>query len=216
MRKIEVLNKIIEYGIVAVIRAESKDQANKIISAVQKGGIKVMEITMTVPNAIDIIKELCEANKNSDIIIGAGTVLDPETARACILAGAQFIVSPGMNADLIKLCNRYKIAVMPGATGVSDIIGAMESGADIVKIFPANLFGPDIIKSVKGPLPQADLMPTGGVTIDNLKDWIKAGAVAVGIGGELTKGAKKGNYAEVEKTAARFVEELKKARTESI
>ena len=214
MKRMAIVNQIIEYGVVAVIRGDSKDQAIKTVEAVKAGGIKVMEVTMTVPGAVDIIKELCELNKNHEIIIGAGTVLDAETARACILAGAEFIVSPYMNLDVVRMCNRYRIAVMPAATTVRDAIEGLEAGAEIIKIFPAGLFGPSIISNFKGPLPQGNYMPTGGVTVDNLKDWIKAGAVAVGIGSDLSKGAKTGDYELVKKTAEQFVSELKKARAE--
>lgn len=212
MKRIEIIKKITDYGIVAVIRAESKEQGVKIVNAVKKGGIKVIEITMTVPGALDIIKELTEIYKNEDVIIGAGTVLDSETARACILAGAEYIVSPCLNADVIKLCNRYRVAVMPGIMTVKEAVEALELGAEILKVFPGNAFGPSIISSLKGPIPQGNFMPTGGVSLDNIKDWIKAGAVAVGIGGELTKGANIGDYKLVEKTAASFVSELNKAR----
>jgi len=214
MKRMAIVNQIIEYGVVAVIRGDSKDQAIKTVEAVKAGGIKVMEVTMTVPGAVDIIKELCELNKNHEIIIGAGTVLDAETARACILAGAEFIVSPYMNLDVVRMCNRYRIAVMPAATTVRDAIEGLEAGAEIIKIFPAGLFGPSIISNFKGPLPQGNYMPTGGVTVDNLKDWIKAGAVAVGIGSDLSKGAKTGDYDLVKRTAEQFVSELKKARAE--
>jgi 2-dehydro-3-deoxyphosphogluconate aldolase/(4S)-4-hydroxy-2-oxoglutarate aldolase len=212
MKRIETIQKIVESGVVAVIRAESKEQGVKIIEAVKKGGIKALEITMTVPGAIDIIKELSEVYKNEDVIIGAGTVLDSETARACILAGAKYIVSPSLNIETVKLCNRYRIPVMPGIMTVKEAIEALEYGAEIVKVFPGNAFGPSIISAFKGPLPQANFMPTGGVSLDNVKDWIKAGAIAVGTGGDLTKGAKTGDYELVTETARKFVEEVKKAR----
>jgi len=212
MRREEVLKGITDAGVVAVIRGDSKDEAIKIVDAVSKGGIKIMELTMTVPNPIDVIKEVAEKYKGTDIIVGAGTVLDTETARACILAGAQFIVSPSLDVDTLKLCNRYKIAVMPGVMTVKDAITAFEYGIDVVKIFPANLYGPSVIKSFKGPLPQGDFMPTGGVTVANLHEWIEAGAVAVGTGGDLTKGAKTGDYELVEKTAREFVEAYKRAK----
>lgn len=212
MKRLETIKKIVESGVVAVIRAESKEQGIKIVDAVKKGGIKALEITMTVPGAVDIIKELSEIYKNDDVIIGAGTVLDPETARACILAGAKYIVSPSLNPETVKLCNRYRVPVMPGVMTVKEAIEALELGAEVVKVFPGNAFGPSIISAFKGPLPQANFMPTGGVSLDNIKDWIKAGAVAVGTGSDLTKGAKTGDYESVTQTAAKFVEEVKKAR----
>jgi 2-dehydro-3-deoxyphosphogluconate aldolase / (4S)-4-hydroxy-2-oxoglutarate aldolase len=212
MKRLETIKKIAEGGVVAVIRAESKEQGIKIVDAVKKGGIKALEITMTVPGAIDIIKELSEVYKNEDVIIGAGTVLDSETARACILAGAKYIVSPCLNAEVVKLCNRYRVPVMPGVMTVKEAVEALELGAEILKVFPGNAFGPSIISSFKGPLPQANFMPTGGVSLDNIKDWIKAGAVAVGTGSDLTKGAKTGDYDLITETAAQFVAEVKKAR----
>ncbi|GFP77193.1 bifunctional 4-hydroxy-2-oxoglutarate aldolase/2-dehydro-3-deoxy-phosphogluconate aldolase [Clostridium fungisolvens] len=212
MKRIQVVQKITECGVVAVIRAESKEQAIKIIDAVKKGGIKALEITMTVPGAVEIIKEISEIYKNEDLIIGAGTVLDPETARACILAGAEFIVSPYFDAETVKLCNRYRIAVMPGIMTVKEAVEALEYGVEVLKVFPGNAYGPSIISSFKGPLPQANFMPTGGVNLDNIKDWVKAGAVAVGTGSDLTKGAKTGDYELVTETAEKFVEALRKAR----
>lgn len=212
MKRLETIRNISDYGIVAVIRATSKEDGIKIVDAVKKGGIKALEITMTVPGAVDIIKELSQIYKDEDVLIGAGTVLDPETARTCILAGAKYIVSPSLNIDTVKLCNRYRIPIMPGVMTVKEAIEALELGVEIIKVFPGNAFGPSIIKAFKGPLPQANFMPTGGVSLDNVKDWIKAGAVAVGTGGDLTKGAKDGNYEMVTQTAAKFVEAVKIAR----
>ncbi|WP_160691867.1 bifunctional 4-hydroxy-2-oxoglutarate aldolase/2-dehydro-3-deoxy-phosphogluconate aldolase [Clostridium sp. C2-6-12] len=212
MKRQEVLKRITDAGVVAVVRGDSKEEALKIVEAVAKGGIKIMELTMTVPNPIDVIKEVAEKYKGTDIVVGAGTVLDSETARACILAGAEFIVSPSLDVDTLKLCNRYKIAVMPGVMTVKDAITAMEYGVDVVKVFPANLYGPSVIKSFKGPLPQGDFMPTGGVTVANIHEWVEAGAVAVGTGGDLTKGAKTGDFDLVEKTAKEFVEAYRKAK----
>jgi len=212
VKRIKTIQKIVESGVVAVIRAESKEQGIKIIDAVKKGGIKALEITMTVPGAVDIIKELSEIYKNEDVIIGAGTVLDPETARACILAGAEYIVSPSLNPETVKLCNRYRVPMMPGIMTVKEAVEALELGAEILKVFPGSAFGPSIIGALKGPIPQGNFMPTGGVSLDNVKDWIKAGAVAVGTGGDLTKGAKTGDYDLVTETAKKFVEEVKKAR----
>lgn len=213
MERLETIQKLSEHGLVAVIRAASKEQGIKIIEAVKNGGIKALEITMTVPGAIDIIKELCEAYKDDkEMIIGAGTVLDPETARSCILAGAKFIVSPCLNTETIKLCNRYRIPTMPGVMTVTEAVQALELGCEIIKVFPGNAFGPSIISSFKGPLPQANFMPSGGVSLDNIKDWIKAGAVAVSTGSDLTKGANSGDYNLVTETAAKFVEAVKKAK----
>jgi 2-dehydro-3-deoxyphosphogluconate aldolase / (4S)-4-hydroxy-2-oxoglutarate aldolase len=213
MKRMEIVKKISEYGIVAVIRATSKEEGIKITEAVKKGGIKALEVTMTVPGAVEIIKELSEIYKDDEeVIIGAGTVLDPETARACILAGAKYIVSPSLNPETVKLCNRYRVAIMPGIMTVKEAVEALELGVEVLKVFPGNAFGPSIISSFKGPLPQGNFMPTGGVNLDNVKEWIKAGAIAVGTGGDLTKGAKTGDYELVTETAAKFVEAVRKAR----
>ena len=213
MKRLETVKKLSKNALVAVIRATSKEQGIKIIEAVKDGGINALEITMTVPGAIDIIKELCETYKNdTEMIIGAGTVLDPETARACILAGAKFIVSPCLNPETIKLCNRYRIPTMPRVMTVTEAVQALELGCEIIKVFPGNAFGPSIISSFKGPLPQANFMPSGGVSLDNIKDWIKAGAVAVSTGSDLTKGANSGDYKLVTETAAKFVEAVKNVK----
>jgi 2-dehydro-3-deoxyphosphogluconate aldolase/(4S)-4-hydroxy-2-oxoglutarate aldolase len=212
MEKLKVMQRIIDCGIVAVVRAESPEKALKIAEAVKAGGIESIEITMTVPGAIDVIKELKKAYPGGEILIGAGTVLDPETARAAMLAGAEFFVSPYFNPEMVRLCNRYQKVTMPGAMSIKEIVEVMESGADFVKFFPGSAFGPSMIKAIMGPLPYAPIIPTGGVSLDNVGEWIKAGCVAVGVGGELTKGAKKGDYKEVEETARKFVEAVKEAR----
>jgi 2-dehydro-3-deoxyphosphogluconate aldolase/(4S)-4-hydroxy-2-oxoglutarate aldolase len=204
--------RIMESGIIAVVRAESAEKALKIAEAVRLGGIEAIEITLTVPGAIDVIKELKKAYPNNEVLIGAGTVLDPETARVALLAGAEYIVSPSLNTEVVRLCNRYQKLCMPGAMSIKEIVEAMEAGADIVKFFPGSSFGPSIIKAIKGPLPQASLIPTGGVSLDNVDQWIKAGCVAVGVGGELTAGAKNNDYDLVTMTAMKFIEAVKKAR----
>lgn len=210
MKRIETIKRISELGIVAVVRTETKEQGIRTVDAIKRGGIKIIEVTMSVPGAIDIIKEISEAYKNEDVLIGAGTVLDPETARACMLAGAQYIISPNLNNETVKICNRYRIPSIPGVMTLNEAIEAMESGVEILKLFPGNAFGPSIIKAFKGPLPYANFMPTGGVDVDNVKDWFEAGAVAVATGGNLTKGAKTGDYELVTKTAEKFVEEVAK------
>ena len=212
MKKEEVLKRITECGLVAVVRAESSEQAQKIADACAAGGVAAIEITFTVPGAEQVIRDLSAVYKSGDIIIGAGTVMDAETARTAILAGAQYVVSPYLNVDMVKLCNRYQVPCMPGTMTIKEIVEAMEAGADIVKIFPGELFGPKIIKAVKGPIPYAKMMPTGGVNLDNVQEWIKAGAVAVGAGGSLIKGAKTGDYAAITDTARQFIEKIKAAR----
>jgi len=212
LKKLEILQKILDSGIVAVVRTETAEKAKKLVEAIRAGGINTIEVTMSVPGAIDVIKELAEYYKDTDVVLGVGTVLDAETARAAILAGAQYVVSPHTNPEVIKLCNRYQVPCMPGAMTVTEVITALELGADIVKLFPGELMGPKAIKAINAPVPQAPLMPTGGVSLDNVEEWIKAGAVAVGVGGSLTKGAKTGDYELVTETARQFVEKIKNAR----
>ena len=215
MSKIENLKRIEESGIVAVVRAESSEQALKIAEAVKAGGIQAIEITMTVPGAVEVIRDLAQTYKKNEILIGAGSVLDAETARICLLAGAEYIVSPAFDIETIKLCNRYQKIVMPGAMSVTEVLRAMEAGADVVKIFPAELFGPKIIEAIKGPLPQAPLLPTGGVNLNNVDQWIIAGSFAVGVGGALTGGAKKGDYDEVKRTAIEFIKKIKSTKNQT-
>ena len=207
-----VLSRIKEGGLVAVVRADSAEQAEKIAEALAAGGVAAIEITFTVPGAVDVIKALAAKYQSGEIIIGAGTVLDSETARTAILAGAQYVVSPYLNVEMVKLCNRYQVACMPGAMTLKETVEAMEAGADVVKIFPGELFGPVIIKAIKGPLPHAPLMPTGGVSLENVADWIKAGSVAVGVGSTLTAGAKKGDYDSITRIAKQFIEKINEAR----
>jgi 2-dehydro-3-deoxyphosphogluconate aldolase/(4S)-4-hydroxy-2-oxoglutarate aldolase len=214
MSKVENLQRIKETGIVAVIRAENAEQALKITDAVKKGGIEAVEITMTIPGALGVMEKLSQEYNSDEILLGAGSVLDSETAKNCITAGAEYIVSPSFDKETVELCNRYQKPVMPGAITVTEVVTAMESGADVVKIFPASLFGPKIISSIKAPIPQAPLMPTGGVNIDNVKDWIKAGSWAVGVGSGLSKGAKTGDYEQVTETAKEFIRLIKEARSE--
>lgn len=208
MERSDVIRKIRHEKLVAVVRAESRQQGMDIVEAVTKGGIKLIEVTMTVPGAIDIIKELSEKYKGTDVVIGAGTVLDSQTARMVILAGAEFVVSPMLSEETMKLCNRYKVAVIPGVMTVKEAVEALELGADILKIFPGNAYSPSIIGAFRGPLPQASFMPTGGVDVDNVCEWLEAGAVAVGTGSSLTKGAKSGDYKAVEEKAKEFVKEV--------
>jgi 2-dehydro-3-deoxyphosphogluconate aldolase/(4S)-4-hydroxy-2-oxoglutarate aldolase len=203
---------MMDSGLVAVVRAESSEQAIKITDACIKGGVAAIEITFTVPGAVDVIKDLVKAYPSGEIIIGAGTVLDPETARAAILAGAQYIVSPAFNLATVKLCNRYQIPVMPGVMTIKEVVEAMEAGADIIKVFPGEAFGSSFIKAIKGPIPQAPLMPTGGVSLENVGEWIKAGCVAVGVGGNLTGGAKKGDYESITTIAKEFIAKIRAAR----
>lgn len=212
MKKEQIITRIRDNGLVAVVRAENEDMANRITEACLEGGVSAIEITFTVPGAHKVIEALAKRFTAEQIILGAGTVLDPETARIAILSGAKFVVSPSLNTETIRLCNRYRIACMPGAMTIREVIDCLEAGADIIKVFPGELFGPKIIKSIKGPLPQAELMPTGGVSVDNAAEWIKAGAVALGAGSSLTAGAKTGDYAKITEAARQFIQRIQEAR----
>lgn len=207
MRKHEILQRIEDVGVVAVVRAENSEKAKKIALACMEGGIDSIEITFTVPGAHKVIESLTE-EFGDKLLVGAGTVLDSETARTAILSGAKYIVSPGFDLDTAKLCNRYQIPYMPGCMTITEMITAMEAGADIIKVFPGSAFGPSFIKAIKGPLPQAVVMPTGGVSIDNVDQWIKNGCIAVGVGGNLTKGSSE----DMTKAAKEFVAKVKEAR----
>jgi 2-dehydro-3-deoxyphosphogluconate aldolase / (4S)-4-hydroxy-2-oxoglutarate aldolase len=212
MLKLTVLGRILDSGLVAVIRTHSSETAARLAEACVAGGVAAIEITFTVPAAAAVISELAKRFKPGEIAIGAGTVLDPETARVAILAGAQFVVSPALNAETARLANRYQIPYMPGAGSAKEIVEAMECGADIIKVFPGETLGPAFVKAVRGPLPQASLMPTGGVSLENAHSWIQAGCVALGVGGNLTAGAATGDYQSVTETARKFVQIIQQAR----
>jgi len=182
--KQESFQLIADTGAVAVIRISDREQVVPIFDALKEGGVKCIEITMSTPNAIEAIAEVSK-KVSEDMLLGVGTVLDPETARAAILAGAEFVVAPTTNFDVIRLCQRYDKVVVPGAYTPTEILAAWEAGADMVKVFPADVGGPGYIKAIRGPLPQIELVPTGGVSVENAADFIQAGAIAVGIGGQL-------------------------------
>ena len=211
LNKFDVLNKIHESGIVAVVRADSINQAEKIADACIKGGIGAIELTFTVPHADELIKAISQ-KYGDKIVIGAGTVMDSQTARLAILCGAKYIVSPYFDMDTVKCCNRYGIVSMPGVYTPTEAVHAMECGADVLKVFPGGTATPDFIKNILGPIPNALMMPSGGVDVDNVDKWIKAGAFACGAGSSLTKGAKTGDYDEITKTAKLFVERIKSVK----
>ncbi|WP_159887621.1 bifunctional 2-keto-4-hydroxyglutarate aldolase/2-keto-3-deoxy-6-phosphogluconate aldolase [Paenibacillus puerhi] len=219
MKKIKLVQQIVEEGVVAVLRGETPDEVVEMAEQAIAGGIKVIEVTMTVPFALQAIEKLAKtysstsADPSKYAIIGVGTVLDPETARAAILSGSEFVVGPSLNPDTVTLCNRYRVPVMPGVMTIQEIQKALELGVDVVKLFPGNLYSPAMIKAIKGPLPQANIMPTGGVSLSNLGEWIKAGAVAVGIGSDLTSEAvKTGDYSLVAKRAAQYIDAYRTAK----
>ncbi|MXW05819.1 MAG: bifunctional 4-hydroxy-2-oxoglutarate aldolase/2-dehydro-3-deoxy-phosphogluconate aldolase [Gemmatimonadetes bacterium] len=211
----ENLASIKACGVVAVLRADRPDALVQVAQAIGRGGIGAVEITMTTPGALDAIGE-CANRLGDEILLGAGTVLDPETARAAILAGAEYIVTPTLNPDVITLCRRYDKVIIPGALTPTEILTAWECGADIVKVFPATAVGPRYFKDVKAPLPQIDLMPTGGVDLDNTGDFIRAGACAVAVGGNLVDKAAvaAGEWHVLTDTARKYVEAVRNARQE--
>jgi 2-dehydro-3-deoxyphosphogluconate aldolase/(4S)-4-hydroxy-2-oxoglutarate aldolase len=214
MEKREVFNRMISEALIPVIRVSSAKEAIDVADAIKEGGVSFLEITMTVQGAIDVIKELAQKYKD-EIILGAGTILDPETGRAALLAGAQFIVSPTLNLDLIQLAHRYSAVVIPGAMTPTEILTAWNAGADMVKVFPAaQLGGPEYLKAIRGPLPQILLVPTGGVNLQNAGAFIKAGATALGAGGELVdkKALKEKKFNVITENARAFLKIIKEAR----
>ncbi|PIC74673.1 bifunctional 2-keto-4-hydroxyglutarate aldolase/2-keto-3-deoxy-6-phosphogluconate aldolase [Sporosarcina sp. P17b] len=206
--KHQVINHIMKQKVVAVIRAANAQEAIAISKSAISGGISVIELTFTTPFIEDAFKGLVD----EDAVIGAGTVLDPETARIAILADAKFIVSPHYNEEIAKMCNRYAIPYLPGCMTITEMNKAMEGGCDILKLFPANQYKPSIISAFKGPLPHTHFMPTGGVSLDNISDWLQAGAVAVGIGSDLTKAYKAGGEEAVSKLAETYMEKVKEVK----
>jgi 2-dehydro-3-deoxyphosphogluconate aldolase / (4S)-4-hydroxy-2-oxoglutarate aldolase len=212
VQKLNVLSKITGSGLVAIVRADSSSDAARLVEACAEGGATAIEVTFTVPGAAAVIEQLTKRSSSHEIAIGAGTVLDPETARIAILAGAQFIVSPSLNPNTARLCNRYQIPYLPGAGTIGEIVEALECGVDIVKVFPGETLGPAFVKAARAPLPHVSLMPTGGVTIDNAAEWIAAGSIALGVGGSLTAPAKTGDFKAVTDLTRRFIATIREAR----
>jgi len=213
MNKTEVVERIIESGVVAVIRMKDTNRLLKVIEAVRSGGVKCIEITMTVPGAIEIIHQLSKVVP-PDVLVGAGTVVDEETAGKVIDAGATFVVGPVLNLGIVSLCVKRDIAIMPGCYTPTEILAGWKAGADIIKVFPATSLGPKYFKDLRGPFPDIRLMPTGGVTIDNVGEWITAGACAVGIGSDLLdkKAIEEERYEVLTERAARMVKNVKAAK----
>ncbi len=213
MTRAEVTQAIERLGIVAVIRMKEADRLRAVVDALAAGGVRALEVTMTVPRAIDLIGEIAPTLP-ADVLFGAGTVLDAETAHRAIDAGARYIVSPVFRRSVIDACHERDVPAMPGCLTPTEILDAWDAGADIVKVFPATTFGPGYIKDVRAPLPHIKLMPTGGVTLDNAGDWIRAGAVAVGVGSALveTGAIAAGNYHVIETNARRIVGNVQAAR----
>jgi 2-dehydro-3-deoxyphosphogluconate aldolase/(4S)-4-hydroxy-2-oxoglutarate aldolase len=213
MRKEEIVAKLREIGLVPVLRAESEEQALAIASAIADGGVTVLEITMTVPGAVRVMARLTK--ERPDLLIGAGTVLDPETARICMLEGAQFVVSPALNLKTIEMCHRYSIPVLPGALTPTEVVTAWQAGADVIKIFPASaLGGAKYLKSLKAPLPQVEMIPTGGVSLATAREFLDAGAFALGVGADLvdTKAMAAGQPEKITASAKKYLEIVREFR----
>ena len=209
-----VLKRIEEVGIIPVVRAESEEEAIAVAKSIANAGIPIIEVTMTVPGAVKVIEKLCK-HYGDEVVVGAGTVLDSETARACIDAGAQFIVSPALDMKTIELCKHQGIAVFPGALTPTEVVNAWQAGADAVKVFPCSAVGgANYLRALKAPLPQINLIPTGGVSLSTAKDLIAAGAWALGVGSDLvnTKAIKAGDYDSVVSTARSYVATVREAR----
>ena len=214
MNKTDVVRTIREVGIIPVVRAQSADEAMMAIEAIRAGGISLLEITMTVPGAINVIEKVSQ-RYGSEAVVGAGTVLDGETARACIQAGAQFVVSPSLNLETIEVCRHAGVAVLPGALTPTEVVQAWSAGADFVKVFPAGAVGgASYIKALKAPLPQIELVPTGGVSLKTAADFIKAGASALGVGADLVdlKALREGQQHIITERAREFVRIVREAR----
>ncbi|MCL4846299.1 MAG: bifunctional 4-hydroxy-2-oxoglutarate aldolase/2-dehydro-3-deoxy-phosphogluconate aldolase [Acidobacteria bacterium] len=211
--RVDVTRAIEQHGVVAVIRLKDPDRLRGVVDALAEGGVRALEVTMTVPRAIEMIGQLAPTLPPG-FLLGAGTVLDSETARLAILAGARFVVSPVFRPEVIAICHRYDVAAMPGCFTPTEILAAWEAGADVVKVFPATALGPGFFKDVRGPLPQVKLMPTGGVSLTNAGDWIRAGAVAVGVGTALldAKAIAAGDFGVITTNARTIVASVEAAR----
>ncbi|MEK3954004.1 2-dehydro-3-deoxyphosphogluconate aldolase / (4S)-4-hydroxy-2-oxoglutarate aldolase [Psychrobacillus psychrotolerans] len=205
MTKYSTLTQVTESKVVAVIRGNSAEEAVQLTKAAVEGGIRIIELTYTTPQVQKAFEELQEI----DAVLGAGTVLDAETARHAILNGAKFVVSPHFSEEVATVCNRYAIPYLPGCMTIREMVKALESGCDILKLFPANNFDPSFIKSVKGPLPHVQIMPTGGINANNMQEWLAAGAVAVGVGSDLNKAYKVGGYDAVVEASKKYIDASK-------
>lgn len=215
MDRRQIVEQIEKIGLVPVVRASSADEALQAVEAIKSGGVNILEITMTVPGAVKVIEKVADTY-GSDVLVGAGTVLDPETARACLLAGAQFIVSPALNLDTIAMCHRYSAPVMPGVLTPTEVITAWSAGADMVKVFPCgSVGGASYVKNLKGPFPQVKIIPTGGVSLATAAEFIKAGASALGVGTDLVdvKAIRAGNASVVTERAREFIGIVQEARS---
>jgi len=208
LKKYKILNQLHENYLVAVVRGNDEDETKKIVDEIIKGGFKNIEITFTVPNAEEVINQV-HKQYGDDIVLGVGTVLDAATAQIAINKGAQYIVSPHLDTNISKLCNIYSIPYLPGCSSATEIIEALRYGSDLIKLFPGGQLGAGFIKDIKGPVPNVELMPSGGVNLDNVSDWIEKGSFAVGIGGDLTKEFTGNNFEVISEKAQKYVEAVR-------
>jgi 2-dehydro-3-deoxyphosphogluconate aldolase/(4S)-4-hydroxy-2-oxoglutarate aldolase len=213
MSKDDPLRRVLDCGIVAVVRSPDSEQLVEACAALADGGVSVVEITMTVPGALQVLGRV-RAALGDRVLLGAGTILDPETARAALLAGAEYVVAPALNLDVIRVCKRYGKLVMPGAFTPTEILTAWEAGADVVKVFPADVLGPAFFKAVRAPLPQVRLMPTGGVDLKTAADFLRAGACCLGVGGQLVepKAVAERNFDRIRELSRQYVAIVQQAR----
>ena len=215
MPNLKVIQRILDVGLVPVVRATSADEAIAIVEAIKAGGVSILEITMTVPRAVQVIEKVVE-RYGEDVLVGAGTVLDPESARTCILAGAEFIVTPSFKASTVEMCKRYSKVIIPGALTPTEVLTAWEAGSDFVKVFPCdNVGGARYIRALKGPFPQVDLIPTGGVNLNTAAEFITAGSAALAVGSELVDKAAVASkdFSKIAENARRFLEAVRTARS---
>jgi len=213
MQRIQRLNRIVDTGMVAIVRTGSMEKAVKMVEAIREGGVDIIEITLTTPGALRAIEALCDQYSEDELLLGAGSVLDPEGARVAIASGAQFIVTPNLNVEAIKVCNRYSVPITPGVATPTEMVTAMENGVDVVKVFPGSTLRSEFIKAVRAPLPTVGFIPTGGVSASNIGEWFASGAVAVAAGSNITSAAgPEEDYRKVTKVAAEFLHAVKQAK----
>lgn len=217
MKKQKILKKLEDAGVIAVVRGRSKEEAIKASQALVTGGVVGLEVTFTVPNAVQVIETLSAQYQGDEkVVVGAGTVLDAVTARLAIMAGAEFVVSPTFDLETAEICNLYQMPYLPGCMTITEMKVALKAGADIIKLFPGSAYGPSIISGFKAPMPQLNIMPTGGVLLENMAEWFRAGVVAVGVGGNLLAPATKGDFEGVTAIAKQYAEKYAEIKNQSV
>lgn len=217
MKKQKILKKLEDAGVIAVVRGRSKEEAIKASQVLVTGGVVGLEVTFTVPNAVQVIETLSAQYQGDEkVVVGAGTVLDAVTARLAIMAGAEFVVSPTFDLETAEICNLYQMPYLPGCMTITEMKVALKAGADIIKLFPGSAYGPSIISGFKAPMPQLNIMPTGGISLENMAEWFRAGVVAVGVGGNLLAPATKGDFEGVTAIAKQYAEKYAEIKNQSV